>query len=180
METRKAPDLLRIDPRQERSEWLKAFATWFSRSSGDEEPCLACRAGLSISVVAYLCAQALGKDRVQVVFMPEVDSSSDSLRLGKLVAELLGVRNVTEDIAPALAGARCYERQADAVRLAVPEYGPGYKFKIVLPGLADAERYSIFSMLFKLRTVKRRRSGSAREPTSASSPPQTSSSACEK
>jgi NAD+ synthase len=46
-----------------------------------------------------------------------------------------------------LTGARCYERRDNAVRLVVPEYGPGYKCKIVLPGLLDAQRYSIFSVV---------------------------------
>src|SRR5688572_1282304 len=149
METSKASasDLLKIDPQQETDRMVEGIRDVVFNQLRRRGAVLGVSGGIDSTVVAYLCAQALGKDRVQILFMPEVDSSSDSLRLGTLVADLLGVRHVTEDIAPALAGARCYERQADAVRLAVPEYGPGHKFKIVLPGLDDAERYSIFSIV---------------------------------
>ena len=103
--------------------------------------------GIDSSLVAFLCARALGNDRIQILFTPEADSSPDSLRLGRLVAEALNAKAKVEDISAILTGARCYERRDDAVRLVVPDYGPGYKCKIVLPGLLDAGRYSIFSVV---------------------------------
>lgn len=103
--------------------------------------------GIDSSVVAFLCARALGNDRVQVLFTPEAESSPDSLRMGRMVAECLRVRAEVEDISPILQGARCYERRDAAVRLAVPEYGEGYKCKIVLPGILDPSRYAIFSVV---------------------------------
>jgi NAD+ synthase len=103
--------------------------------------------GIDSSVVAFLCARALGSDRIQILFTPETDSSPESLRLGRMVADALGAKATVEDISAVLTGARCYERRDNAVRLVVPEYGPGYKCKIVLPGLLDAGRYSIFSVV---------------------------------
>jgi NAD+ synthase len=103
--------------------------------------------GIDSSVVAFLCARALGSDRVQVLFTPEAESSPDSLRMGRMVAECLHVRAEVENISHILQGARCYERRDAAVRLAVPEYGEGYKCKIVLPGILDPSRYAIFSVV---------------------------------
>ncbi|MFN0165667.1 MAG: NAD(+) synthase [Bryobacteraceae bacterium] len=103
--------------------------------------------GIDSSVVAFLCARALGSDRVQTLFMPEADSSPDSLRLGRMVAESLNVRSAVEDVGPILKGARCYERRDDAIRLVVPEFGDGYKCKIVLPSILDTSQYSIFSVV---------------------------------
>ncbi len=103
--------------------------------------------GIDSSVVAFLCARALGKDRVVALFMPESESSSDSLRLGKIVADELGIRSFTEDITPMLDAARCYERRDDAIRTVIPEYGNGYKSKIVLPDLLDNNQYQIFSIV---------------------------------
>jgi NAD+ synthase len=108
--------------------------------------------GIDSSVVAFLAARAIGPERVKVVFMPEIDSSPDSLRLGKLVAEQLGVSWVTETITPVLQGLRCYERRDDAIRLVVPEYGEGYKCKIVLPDLVSEDRYAIFSVVVQSPT----------------------------
>ena len=96
--------------------------------------------GIDSSVVASLCVRALGKDKVLALFMPERDSSGDSLRLGKMVADHLGIRAVTEDIAPALAGLGCYARQEEAIRLVFPEYGEGYKCKITLPSILESDR----------------------------------------
>lgn len=103
--------------------------------------------GIDSSVVASLCARALGNERVLVLFMPEKDSSADSLQLGRLLAESLRVEWAIEEISPILQATRCYERRDEAVRMVVPEYGAGYKCKIVLPNLVDADRYSLFSVV---------------------------------
>ena len=108
--------------------------------------------GIDSSVVAYLCARALGKDRVLVLFTPEADSSPDSLRLGRMVAEDLGVRSFLEDISGILKGIRCYERRDAAIRKVVPEYGDGFKSKIVLPNLIDSDRYAVFSIIVQSPT----------------------------
>jgi len=108
--------------------------------------------GIDSSVVAYLCARAFGKDRVVVLFTPEADSSPDSLRLGRMLAEALGVRSFLEDISGILKGVRCYERRDAAIRSVVPEYGEGYKSKIVLPNLIDSDRYAVFSIVVQSPT----------------------------
>lgn len=103
--------------------------------------------GIDSSVVAFLCAGALGKDRVHLLFTPETDSSQDSLRLGRLVADALGATSSVEDISAILRAARCYERRDEAIRLVCPEYGEGYKCKIVLPNLLDSDQYAVFSVV---------------------------------
>jgi NAD+ synthase len=105
--------------------------------------------GIDSSVAAALCVRALGKERVLGLFMPEADSSEDSLRLGRLLADVLGIRTALEDITPILGGARCYERRDEAIRKVVPEYGEGWKSKIVLPNLLDGSAYSFFSVVVR-------------------------------
>jgi NAD+ synthase len=102
--------------------------------------------GVDSSVVAALAARALGASRVLGVLMPERDSSADSLRLGKLVAESLGIETVTEDIALALTAIGCYARQEEAIRSVFPEYGPGWRCKISLPSILDGERFNVFRL----------------------------------
>lgn len=103
--------------------------------------------GIDSSVVAALCVRALGPDRVIALFLPESDSSGESLRLGKKLAETLGIRSFTEDITPVLAGAGCYRRRDEAIRTVMPEYSDGYKMKIALPDLLSADRYAIFNIV---------------------------------
>jgi NAD+ synthase len=102
--------------------------------------------GIDSTVCAALAVRALGKDRVIGLFMPESDSSPDSLELGRQVSDWLGIRSYVENITPMLEGAGCYRRRDEAIRSVVPEYGPGYKSKVVLPA-ATQGTYNISSIV---------------------------------
>lgn len=104
--------------------------------------------GVDSSVVAALCVRALGSERVFGLFLPEKDSSPHSLRLGRLLARLLGIRSCAEDITPVLEAAGCYRRRDDAIRAVIPEYGEGYQCKIVLPQTLEAS-YPAYSVVVK-------------------------------
>jgi NAD+ synthase len=93
--------------------------------------------------VAALCVRALGKNKVLGLFMPERHSSSDSLRLGRMITEWLGVESILEDIAPALESLGCYRAQVEAIRMVVPEYGPDWKCKLVLPPILETDRLNV-------------------------------------
>lgn len=99
--------------------------------------------GIDSSVVAALCARALGETKVLGLFMPERHSNDDSLVLGRMLAEHFGIEAIVENIAPALEGLGCYRRQADAIRTIVPEYGDGWKCKLVLPSILESDRVNI-------------------------------------
>ena len=105
--------------------------------------------GIDSSVVASLCVRALGADHVLALLMPEVESSQDSLSLGRELAEFLAIRSELIEITPALEALDCYRRRDDAIRMVCPEYGPGYKCKIVLPDQISSDQYAIFSVLVR-------------------------------
>lgn len=99
--------------------------------------------GIDSAVTATLCARALGKDRVLALFLPERDSSGESEQFGRKLADGLGIASLTENIAGILAAAGCYERQIEAIRKVFPEYGEGYKNKIVLPSILKNDRLNV-------------------------------------
>ena len=99
--------------------------------------------GIDSSVVAALCVRAFGKDKVLGLFMPERDSADESLTFGRQVADALGIEAIVENIAPALQGLGCYRRQDEAIRTIVPEYGPGWKCKLVLPSILEGSRLNV-------------------------------------
>jgi len=105
--------------------------------------------GIDSSVAAALCVRALGRDRVLGLLMPEADSAEDTSRLAQLLADFLGIRTVAEDITPILQAAGCYQRRDEAIRLVVPEYGEGWKCKLVLPTLGDGSAYPVFSIVVR-------------------------------
>jgi NAD+ synthase len=115
--------------------------------------------GVDSAVVAALCVRALGRERVLGLLMPERDSSDDALRLGRMLADQMGIRHEVEDIAPALSGFGCYERQRDAIRMVVAEYGEGWKCKLTIPPLLDGDRLNVTTLTVadpagRLRTVR--------------------------
>jgi NAD+ synthase len=90
--------------------------------------------GIDSSVCAALSVAALGSKRVYGLLLPEQDSSSISTQRGEAVAKALGIEYELIDIAPTLEALGCYRWRDNAIRNVVPEYGPGWKNKIVLSG----------------------------------------------
>jgi NAD+ synthase len=99
--------------------------------------------GIDSSVVAAVCARAFGAGKVLGLFMPERHSSGDSLRLGRVAAAQLGISGIVEDIAPALEGLGAYRRQTEAIQTVVPEYGDGWKCKLVLGSVLESAGLNI-------------------------------------
>jgi NAD+ synthase len=90
--------------------------------------------GIDSSVSSSLCVKALGKDKVYGLMLPERDSSGFSTARGRQLAEHLGIKYEVFDIAPALEGIGCYKWRDDAIRKVFPQYGEGWKNKIVISG----------------------------------------------
>jgi NAD+ synthase len=103
--------------------------------------------GIDSSVTAALCARALGPERVLGLFLPENESSGESLELGRLLAESLGIDTVLENITPLLEAVGCYRRRDAAIRRVIPEYTDRWKAKIVLPSVTTSDTYRLFSVV---------------------------------
>ncbi|MGH7495694.1 MAG: NAD(+) synthase [bacterium] len=88
--------------------------------------------GIDSSVVAALCAKALGAKRVVGIALPERESSPESLSLAHELAGSLGIRFLVEDISAGLEGMGAYARRDEAVKRVFPEFRQGQKFKITL------------------------------------------------
>ena len=139
-------DVLAIDPARVAAEIEGAIKQQVMGALRRRGVVVGLSGGIDSSVCATLSVRALGKERVLGLFMPERDSSDDSLRLGKMIAEHLGIEAVVENIGPALAGAGCYERQNQAIRTVFPEYGEGWKCKITLPSILESDRLNVFQL----------------------------------
>jgi len=103
--------------------------------------------GIDSSCVAALCARALGPKHVHGLHMPEKDSSGETIKLSTSVSERFGFDSTVENITPILEGLRCYERRDEAIRMVFPEFGPGWKSKIVLPGVLESDSYNVYSVV---------------------------------
>ena len=93
--------------------------------------------GIDSSVCAGLSVAAIGRERVFGLLLPERDSSTDSGRRGRLLADHLGIECISVDIAPALEALGCYGWRDEAIRATFPEFGDGWKSKIIIDGGAQ-------------------------------------------
>jgi len=93
--------------------------------------------GVDSSVCAALAVRALGPGKVYGLLLPEYDSSSSSLELGRAVANQLRIAHREEDIGPALEAVGCYRWRDDAIRTVFPDYRADWKCKIVIRGAME-------------------------------------------
>ena len=103
--------------------------------------------GIDSSVVAALCVNALGKDRVLGLFMPERECSEEALSFGLMLAESLQIPATIENITSILTASGCYDRRDQAIRELIPEFDSTHKCKLVMPGFVSGARYSVPSLV---------------------------------
>ncbi|MGP3535745.1 NAD(+) synthase [Microbacterium sp. RD1] len=103
--------------------------------------------GIDSSVVAALAVRAVGSSRVFALHLPENESASETLPLSTSLTQWLDVDSAIEDISPVLMAFGCYRRRDDAIRRVVPEYGEGWRSKIVLPSVVDSDAYRLYSVV---------------------------------
>jgi NAD+ synthase len=127
-------NVLEIDARSEveriSRELREAAATALHKRGG----VVAISGGVDSAVCAALAVRALGTERVLALILPERESSPESRVRGKSLAAHLGITPLEHDIGATLEAMGCYRWRDEAVRRALPEYGPGWLMKITVSG----------------------------------------------
>ena len=103
--------------------------------------------GIDSAVTAALCVRACGGERVFGLHMPDRDSSPDTLSLSQAVSTRYGFESSVEPITPILESLGCYLRQEEAIREVIPEFGSGWKSKLVLEGVLGNKGYNVFHIV---------------------------------
>lgn len=140
------PQSLQIDAAREVERIGETLTGYLARTKR-KGVVVALSGGIDSSVVAALSAAALGKERVFGLHMPERESSDETLSLSRLLADTLGIDSALEGITAVLDAAGCYRRRDDAIRMVCPEYGPGFRSKIVLPSVIDSDSFRLYSVV---------------------------------
>jgi NAD+ synthase len=140
-------ELLRIDCKEEVAKIIALLRERVLRQFKKKGLIVAISGGVDSSVVVALAVLACGKEKVLGLQMPERHSSSETLSLSQVIAKHLEIETVHEDISGILEAAGCYRRQEEAIRLALPQYGPGWKSKLVLPSVVESDQYRLFSIV---------------------------------
>jgi NAD+ synthase len=114
-------EVLRIDPAATAAQLEAAIRDQVFQQLRRHGAVVELTGGVDSSVVAALCVRALGRDRVLGLFLPERDSSEEGLRLGRSLAEMLGIQTHLEDVSPILDSAGYYRRREEALQTTLPE-----------------------------------------------------------
>jgi NAD+ synthase len=157
-ETRFGPGVLAIDAPAEACRIARAVETQVLARLRRRGLVVGVSGGVDSAVVVALAALAIGGARVLALLMPERDSSPESLALGRLMAARLGLATEVVDLGAILEASGCYAEQNAAIRTVFPEYGAGWKSKVVLPPLGEGERLNVFSLVVESPTGEVRRS----------------------
>lgn len=130
-------DVLKIDLEAEAERIAKRLREVTSSMLHKRGLVVAISGGIDSSVCLGLAARALGPQRVFALVLPERDSSDDSAKRAIELADYLGVKYETHNLAAALEGIGCYRWRDEAIRRAVPEYSDGWRMKIIISGGAQ-------------------------------------------
>ncbi len=90
--------------------------------------------GVDSAVCAALAARAFGPERVLALILPEHESSPESSVRARSLAVHLGLTPVEQDLGATLTAIGCYRSRDEAVRRVLPQYGAGWRMKIVVAG----------------------------------------------
>jgi len=145
--TQFSKEILDIDPAQETEKISKQIRTLLAGKLKRRGLVVALSGGIDSSVTVALAVQALGAERIFTLLMPERHSSDETLALSTLVADAFKVDRAHEDISGILEAVGFYQRYDEAVRLAIPEYGSGWKSKIAISNALESKGFNIFSII---------------------------------
>lgn len=115
--------------------------------------------GIDSSATLALAVRAVGRKKVFTLQMPEAHSSSETHGISSRLAEHFGVETHFEDITDILKAVGFYKRYDEAVQQVIPEYGDGWKSKIVIPNVTTSAGFTYFSIVAQSpdsETVKKR------------------------
>lgn len=125
-------DSIKINPVSETERIVSQLKSGLINTLHKKGAVIGLSGGVDSSVVLALCVKALGNDKVIALMLPEKDSSTESLRLAKNVADKFGVPYFVENLTESLNALGCYKRRDDAVKKIFPQYDETYKMKITV------------------------------------------------
>lgn len=142
-------EVLRIDPHEEAARICEFITSQVLLRFKRKGVVVGLSGGIDSALLACLCVDALGPERVYGVILPEKDSSPESEAFATEQAEEIGIRFSIVDVTPMIETFGSYENRDQVVRDVCPDFDPDRdKMKIMLPpDLLDHDGMNVFSLV---------------------------------
>ncbi|MGM0770362.1 MAG: NAD(+) synthase [Halobacteriota archaeon] len=103
--------------------------------------------GIDSAIILTLAVQALGKENVYGLILPEEESATSSKELGARLCELLDVSYEEVPITPILQALDIYDKKNQIIKRTCPEYDPEiHNTSLILPSLLENDTLTIPSI----------------------------------
>ena len=99
--------------------------------------------GIDSAISAKLCCNAVGKENVLGIILPEKESNTQSQEFAKKYCEKLGIKYEIEDITSILDSSEIYQTREKIVKKYFPDYNQSCKYRIVFSENFDSDGLSI-------------------------------------
>ena len=99
--------------------------------------------GIDSAISAKLCCNAVGKENVLGIILPEKESNPQSQEFAKKYCEKLGIKYEIEDITSILDSSEIYQTREKIVKKYFPDYNQSCKYRIVFSENFDKDGLSI-------------------------------------
>ncbi len=153
-------DVLKIDPASE-TEKIARFVVEHTRNNFRRRGVVVgLSGGIDSAVMASLAVQAMGKENVLGLIMPEKESNPVSSRYAEAHANELGIETKKMDLTAAVDAVGSYERRDEFIAGLIPEYTPECKYNIRLPtDLLERSALNFYTLCVELPdgTLKKKR-----------------------
>ncbi|MCF6267859.1 MAG: NAD(+) synthase [Desulfuromusa sp.] len=142
-----AKDLLTLDAAEEVERITSNLRSLMRNAIKRRGIVLGLSGGIDSSVTCALAVKAFGSKKVFGLHMPERHSADETLSLSTIISDHFGIASAHENISGILEAVGFYCRYDETIRTVIPEYGDGWKSKIVTPNVIESDEFTLFSVV---------------------------------
>jgi NAD+ synthase len=140
-------DVLKIDPKQELEKLSQFMLEQINVVFRRKGIVVGISGGIDSACVAAVAVNAIGKEKVVGLVLPERESNPISSEYAIKHAKTLGIEYRQIDITPTVDSVVRYEWRDEFIQGLIPDYKPGYKFNIALPtDLLERDSFNFYRL----------------------------------